>query len=209
MLLSTTVGETAIKSRRDDLCLCQLARIQAGGVDTFRDVVCLCCGRQVFVCSHLRPLIPRRMQKPLSSLRSAPCMICIPLPRRKCSDDDPAFLCHVPAALSSFALCSLVWTRLPRRNEISNRPHFIHSNTSIWSGPACQLGYTATVQVCTCWWTSGPRDSRACLGLRGLRRRLQVPSRIFCRPRTRTWLWHTQLMVFVGLSVYVQYSHVC
>jgi hypothetical protein len=107
-------------------------------------------------------LLPQRIwtQKPLSS-RSTPCMICVPLPRNgndKCSGDDPAFLCHVPAALCSFALRSLAWVTLPRRNGSfdSTSLHF--------------FGQAIEIRSARAW--SSPRDSRACLGLGGLRRRL-------------------------------------
>lgn len=75
------------------------------------------------------------------------------------------------------------------------------------SGPVCQCVNTATEtssQVCT--RRPGPRDSRAFLAIRWLRRR-PAPSRTFCRPSTRMWLLRTQVMLSVGLLYTC--SHVC
>jgi len=111
---SMTTGETAINRQRDDLCLRHDP--DPGGWSPDFSLSSAMPGFRLLCSSSTTSSARIWTRKPLSSLRSAPCMICMPLPRRKCSDDDPAFLCHVPAALSSFALCSLAWTRLPRRN---------------------------------------------------------------------------------------------
>ena len=89
--------------------------IQAGGVETLRDVVCFCCARFPSTlgrsASSSSSSSAQRIwtRKPLPS-RSAPCM---PLPRNgndKCSGDDPAFLCHVPAA--AFVLIRPLFARV-------------------------------------------------------------------------------------------------
>lgn len=92
-----------------------MTRIQAGGVETLRDVVCFCCARFPSTlgrsASSSSSSSAQRIwtRKPLPS-RSAPCM---PLPRNgndKCSGDDPAFLCHVPAA--AFVLIRPLFARV-------------------------------------------------------------------------------------------------
>ena len=87
---------------------------QSGGVEAFCYRVLLLMLCQVSACSPL-PLrllfLEDLTQKPLSS-RSTPCMICMPLPSNdKCSGDDPAFLCHVPAALCSLVCSPFVRSR--------------------------------------------------------------------------------------------------
>ena len=115
---SMTTGETAINRQRDDLCLRYDPDPGGWSPDFAPCRLPLLC--QVSVCSLWKFCFFSKAflkgRKSRFRHRGDPCMICMPLPRRKCSDDDPAFLCHVPAALSSFALCSLAWTRLPRRN---------------------------------------------------------------------------------------------
>jgi hypothetical protein len=79
-------------------------------------------------------------------------MICMPLPRNgndKCSGDDPAFLCHVPAALCSFALCSLAWMRSPRRNGSFCSTSLHHLEQAIESGPVWQPVYLGTSYTAT------------------------------------------------------------
>lgn len=100
----TTPGETAINHQRDEMTyVFAMTRIQLGGVEASRYRVLL-YHVFVFVYSHgsprPHPLLPQKDldAKAAFVMRSPPCMTCMPLPRRKCSDDDPAFLCHVSCA---------------------------------------------------------------------------------------------------------------
>lgn len=105
------------------------------------------------------------------------------------------------------ALCSLACTSLAYLGEMESSLDLTSSFRTQASNLALSgnLGIQPHVRAACVW--SAPRDSRACLGLRGLRRRLAVPSRIFCRPRTRMWLRHTQVILFIGLLY--TYGHVC
>lgn len=105
------------------------------------------------------------------------------------------------------ALCSLACTSLAYLGEMESSLDLTSSFRTQASNLALSgnLGMQPHVRAACVW--SAPRDSRACLGLRGLRRRLAVPSRIFCRPRTRMWLRHTQVILFIGLLY--TYGHVC
>ena len=105
------------------------------------------------------------------------------------------------------ALCSLACTSLVYLGEMESSLDL----TSSFRTQASNLALSGNLGIqpyarAACVW-SAPRDSRACLGLRGLRRRLAVPSRIFSSPRTRMWLRHTQVILFIGLLY--TYGHVC
>lgn len=75
---------------------------------------------------------------------------------------------------------SLVSTSL----HFFSHKHLVSPWLTVWV-----YSHKAKVHVRSARIWSGPRESRTCLDLRELRRRLAEPSRIFRRPRTRMWLW--------------------